>query len=127
MIEVIQNLFRTGREDFFNDPLCKKDRNHWVKTHIGQVVSVVSHIQWCEQTEIAIEAMGSDDPDPDALYNCYQSNLKALAELTALVTKNITDIQRKIVVALITQDVHGRDIVDKLQRENVESKNNFLW
>jgi dynein heavy chain len=39
----------------------------------------------------------------------------------------LTELQRKILVALITTDVHNRDIVETLMNENVESINDFNW
>ncbi len=40
---------------------------------------------------------------------------------------NLTDLQRCVVVALITTDVHARDIVEDLKREQVTSQNDFTW
>eukprot|EP00798_Chlamydomonas_sp_ICE-L_P002275 gene2275-8543_t len=51
-----------------------------------------------------------------ALRLFYQQNLKQLGDLTALV-----------LVALITIDVHNRDIVDMLADSNVTSSDDFKW
>ena len=40
---------------------------------------------------------------------------------------SLDDIQHRIIVALITQDVHARDIIETLVNESVASKNDFLW
>ena len=40
---------------------------------------------------------------------------------------SLQPIQHKIVVALITQDVHGRDIVDSMVQENITSPSEFYW
>jgi len=47
--------------------------------------------------------------------------------LTELIRGDLTSIRRKIIVALITQDVHARDIVDKLGSSNVSSIQTFYW
>ena len=39
----------------------------------------------------------------------------------------MTDLQREVIKALITQDVHARDIVDELRRENCSSEYDFNW
>ena len=44
-----------------------------------------------------------------------------------LVRGNLSTIKRKILVSLITTDVHARDIVETLVKENVESTNDFNW
>lgn len=40
---------------------------------------------------------------------------------------DIDSKKRKAVVALITQDVHYRDIVEELIAEDVEGKHDFKW
>jgi dynein heavy chain len=41
---------------------------------------------------------------------------------------NLEGLKRKTLIALITQDVHNRDIVDSLvQIENGVSKDEFVW
>ena len=41
---------------------------------------------------------------------------------------NLDPIKRKTLIALITQDVHNRDIVDELtQVESGVSKDDFIW
>lgn len=40
---------------------------------------------------------------------------------------NLTDLQRCVIVALITTDVHARDIVEELKREQVLSVFDFNW
>ena len=36
-------------------------------------------------------------------------------------------MRRKIIVALVTTDVHARDIVENLMKEGVSSISDFLW
>ena len=40
---------------------------------------------------------------------------------------NLSSVKRKILVALITVDVHNRDIVEKLLNETVMSTEDFIW
>ena len=47
--------------------------------------------------------------------------------LTALVRGDLTDLQRFVIVALITTDVHARDIIDELRERDVEGPHDFLW
>jgi dynein heavy chain len=44
-----------------------------------------------------------------------------------LVRGNLDSVRRKIIVALVTTDVHARDIIEDLQKENVSSIQDFLW
>lgn len=58
----------------------------------------------------------------------YNENIAQLDELTKIVSRtDIDSRKRKAVVALITQDVHYRDIIEELIKEGVESPHEFKW
>lgn len=57
--------------------------------------------------------------NPDALNEWKEVNVKQLKELTILVRGHLTSLQRKIIVALVTTDVHARDIIENLAKEQV--------
>jgi dynein heavy chain len=40
---------------------------------------------------------------------------------------DITSIVRKIIVALITIEVHNRDIIDNLNKAGCDNAGDFLW
>lgn len=51
-----------------------------------------------------------------------------LSDLTKHIQNpNLPGIKRKILVSLITTDVHARDIVENLQNEGVETLSDFNW
>ena len=54
-------------------------------------------------------------------------NVSQLAQLTALVRGDLTDLERKVIVALVTTDVHARDIVKELTDDKVQSLSDFKW
>jgi len=47
--------------------------------------------------------------------------------MTAKVRGELSDLKRRAIVALITVDVHARDIVDELNQNKTESVNEFKW
>ena len=57
----------------------------------------------------------------------YKHNVKQLGELTALVRGKLSSLERKTLTALITIDVHNRDIVEALVAKRVASKGDFDW
>ena len=65
--------------------------------------------------------------NPFALQEWYDLNESQLAQLTELVRGKLTSLQRKIIVALVTTDVHARDIIEGLQKDNVTSIYDFAW
>ncbi len=50
-----------------------------------------------------------------------------LTQLIELVRGNLDSVRRKIIVALVTTDVHARDIVENLVKEGVSNVQDFLW
>ncbi len=65
--------------------------------------------------------------NPFSLQEWFDLNEAQLAQLTELVRGKLTSLQRKIIVALVTTDVHARDIVEGLVKENVQSPYDFAW
>lgn len=56
-----------------------------------------------------------------------QKNIRELADLTVLVRGDLSSLNRKILAALITIDVHARDIVTDLHKHEVKDVNDFEW
>ena len=99
----------------------KMKRNEWVAAFPSQVVLVVDCIMWTTITEGYLEDMEEND-----ISEWYRTNVSQLDELVQEIRKeDIDPIERKKIVALITQDVHYRDIVESL--EVCESINDFKW
>lgn len=44
-----------------------------------------------------------------------------------MVRGELTSLDRKVIVALITTDVHNRDITEKLAMNDVDNPSDFLW
>ncbi|KAJ3207853.1 Dynein heavy chain 6, axonemal [Entophlyctis luteolus] len=118
MVAVLKRLVKLALADYDT-----KKRTDWVREHAGQVVVTANQIIWCRDV---IDAIRNADPQQEI------SNLKAkcianLSGLAALVRGDLTKIQRAILGALITIDVHNRDIVQGLLQANVSSVNDFEW
>jgi len=52
--------------------------------------------------------------NPNAIYDWYDTSVAQLQYLTIMVRGDLNKILRKVIVALITTDVHNRDIIEKL-------------
>ena len=68
-----------------------------------------------------------DEGNPFAVRDHLLVLKQQLNELTALIRSDLTVIRRKILVALITQEVHQRDIVQKLFEQKVQTCLDFSW
>jgi dynein heavy chain len=119
MKETVAKKLKEGQKAYTDDT-----RKDWVLQHPGQVVAAVAQIQWCYNSEEAINEMPLDRL---ALQAWWDRNDKQIEHLTMHVRSNLSDLHRHIIVALITTDVHARDIVEELKREQVLSVFDFNW
>lgn len=62
-----------------------------------------------------------------ALQTWWDTNDSQIGQLTIHVRSNLSDLSRCVIVALITTDVHARDIVDELKKEQALSTSDFNW
>jgi dynein heavy chain len=99
-------------------------RPDWVLSRFAQIVACVCSIMWSYGTE---EAMNNKENATEAMSEWYDTNVSQLEELTHLVRQDLNSIQRRSVVALVTQDVHNRDIIEQLKTNDVTSMHDFRW
>ncbi len=65
--------------------------------------------------------------NPYSLQDWFEMNEQQLIQLTELVRGELSSLQRKIIVALVTTDVHARDIIEGLNKDGVQSIFDFDW
>ncbi|XP_037101848.1 dynein heavy chain 6, axonemal [Syngnathus acus] len=100
-------------------------REEWVVSgYPSQVVLTISQLMWCRDMEACLEG---DHDHFAALQQFEFTNFDRLNALAALVRGKLPTLHRNIVTALITVDVHARDIVTELVGLKVDSGNNFEW
>ena len=105
MVKTLRNLLSTCFSDFDEDP---KTRAEWTRVHCSQLVHLVSNIVWCNSTE---EALNNLNQNSEALEDCINHLIDQLDELVVLIRSNLSFIERSRLVALVTQEVHSRDIL----------------
>lgn len=88
-------------------------------------MAVADQIIWADSTEMALHDLLDDNPF--AMEDHYAVMKAQLLELTELIRGDLSAIQRMSLVALITQDVHCRDIVEQLHGRSVQNQFDFLW
>lgn len=91
---------------------AKRDRREWVLKHAAQIVVLVSQVYWSDSVESALAGANMER----ALIDFRDLCIKQLADLSVLVRSELLALERKILTALITIDVHARDIVDNMVR-----------
>ncbi|XP_053520536.1 dynein axonemal heavy chain 6 [Artibeus jamaicensis] len=102
-----------------------KRRTDWVTAgHPSQVILTISQIIWCRDLTACLEANGNH---LEALEAFEKVNFERLNALAAVVRGSLPQLHRNIVTALITIDVHARDIVTELVQAKVEEVESFDW
>ncbi|CAK95203.1 unnamed protein product (macronuclear) [Paramecium tetraurelia] len=122
MVETLRKLCKQGLQDYLNG--MQKTKTDWILNHKSQIVAVVSQILWSINTE---DAINESSVKANALYEWHDMMEIQLKQLTALVRGDLTVVQRKTIVSLITTDVHNRDIVMKLADNSIETTSDFQW
>uniref|UniRef100_A0A8C4FET8 Dynein axonemal heavy chain 6 n=1 Tax=Catagonus wagneri TaxID=51154 RepID=A0A8C4FET8_9CETA len=103
-----------------------KLRTEWVVAgHPSQVILTVSQIMWCRDMT---DCLGREDGSHLKALEAFENvNFERLNALAALVRGSLPKLHRNIITALITIDVHARDIVTELVQAKVEAVESFDW
>uniref|UniRef100_A0A8C0KKM0 Dynein axonemal heavy chain 6 n=1 Tax=Canis lupus dingo TaxID=286419 RepID=A0A8C0KKM0_CANLU len=90
-----------------------KPRTDWVIAgHPSQVILTISQIMWCRDLTECLEREGGNHIE--ALEDFEKVNFERLNALAVIVRGSLPKLHRNIITALITIDVHARDIVTEL-------------
>ncbi|XP_077994098.1 dynein axonemal heavy chain 6-like [Glandiceps talaboti] len=119
MVSSLRRLTKNALADYERRP-----REEWVVCHASQVVLTVSQIVWAREIT---EILEGDFDRLEAIADFEQQCFKNLNQLAGLVRGELTKLARSIIGALITIDVHARDIVTEMVRGKVDQTNSFDW
>nr|KAG5713480.1 hypothetical protein BaRGS_025028 [Batillaria attramentaria] len=95
-------------------------RKRWVIEWPGQIILCVSSIFW---TSEVIEAM----QQPNGLQQYLEKSNKQIEEIVELVRGKLESGARITLGALTVIDVHARDVVADMTKNNITSPNDFTW
>ena len=118
MKESLHGYMKFGLQDYDTKP-----RDEWIGLHPGQIVATVAQMTWARDTEAVLRG---DDPIQGMLK--WSADYKGeLQKLIVKIRGSLPKLVRNIIVALVTTDVHARDIIDELCEREVRSVHDFLW
>uniref|UniRef100_A0A182FSK0 AAA+ ATPase domain-containing protein n=1 Tax=Anopheles albimanus TaxID=7167 RepID=A0A182FSK0_ANOAL len=101
-----------------------KDRSYWMQEHPNQVVLTISQQQWAADVHNILDGSGNVDNGLEQFDIQLNDNLSVLARIART---NIKKLARKILCALITIDVHARDMVSGMIEKRVQQSSDFEW
>eukprot|EP00667_Euglena_gracilis_P000018 EG_transcript_18 len=99
------------------------DRTAWVFDHPAQLVLVVTQIVWCSEMEAALQAPNPGQAIERQCRRCYQQ----LGDLVSITARPLKSLQRQVLTALLTTEVHARDLADEVRAEGVQRATEFGW
>ncbi|XP_052104325.1 dynein axonemal heavy chain 2-like isoform X7 [Mytilus californianus] len=106
--------------------LKKSKRDKWLKDFPGQTCITSSQIQWTADTIKALKQT-RDRGDKKALKSMKKKQVGILNKYSEMTRSNLSKMQRLKVTAIVTIEVHQRDITEKLVKQGCSDENAFEW
>eukprot|EP00928_Gymnodinium_smaydae_P048232 TRINITY_DN3222_c2_g2_i2.p1 TRINITY_DN3222_c2_g2~~TRINITY_DN3222_c2_g2_i2.p1 ORF type:complete len:3935 (+),score=1014.18 TRINITY_DN3222_c2_g2_i2:1731-11807(+) len=106
-----------------NPKSMKKEK--WVKEFLGQLLITSGQILWTTDCHAALVKV--EKGQKNALKMLKRAQTKYIGKLTEMIRKPLTKVERSKLVALITIEVHARDVQDMMVTKKTESPGNFNW
>eukprot|EP00981_Chlorochromonas_danica_P004175 scaffold838_cov160-Ochromonas_danica.AAC.12 len=103
----------------------KGKKEKWVKDTLGQLIITTGAIVWTTDCSKALLAISSGTKG--ALKQQKKKQVSYLNKLTAMIRSPLTKIERNKVVALITMEIHNRDVIERMIKANCNSISDFEW
>ncbi|KAL2765787.1 dynein axonemal heavy chain 2 isoform 1 [Daubentonia madagascariensis] len=101
-------------------------RDKWVKEWAGQMVITASQIQWtADVTKCLLTA--KERGDKKILKVMKKKQVSILNKYSEAIRGSLTKIMRLKIVALVTIEIHARDVLEKLYKSGLMDVNSFDW
>ena len=97
-------------------------REQWILKWPGQVVIAGSQIYWTQEVTEAIVSGGAK-----GLATYGEKSNKQLTNIVNMVRGELSKLERATMSALVTIDVHARDVVVQMSEDGVSDPRDFKW
>ncbi|XP_057658316.1 dynein axonemal heavy chain 6 isoform X1 [Diorhabda carinulata] len=121
MVLSLKRLMKASLVHYHNHP-----RTEWVLAHANQIILTVSQIMWAKGVHDIFDAPAS----VNKIKKMEQYETKCIHDLNnlaVLVRQDLPSVTRKILVALITIDVHARDTISNIVSSKITNSMSFEW
>lgn len=102
------------------------NREKWLSMWPGQLVNTTCLIQWtteCTRSLIHCKTINQKKP----LKKLKRKQGKILGKLSEMSRKDLPKIMRLKVNTLITVEIHGRDVIERMYKNNCKDLGHFEW
>lgn len=125
IIDAIISTLRTiSTKSFVNQ--ANVSRAEWIKQDPAQITILVNNVLTSAEIETCFKKI-SDGSNVNALKDYHKTSVEQLTSLIKMVQGELTKEDRQKIMCLITLDTHSRDIIEKLDTENVKKADAFQW
>ncbi|NXK36347.1 DYH7 protein, partial [Piprites chloris] len=123
LIQVEDVMLKTIRDVIDRSRLAylETERKRWVLEWPGQVVLCVSQMYWTSGVHEVLRS------GPEGLKGYYDSLQLQLNDIVELVRGKLSKQTRITLGALVTIDVHARDVIKDMIESGVQSETDFQW
>ena len=102
-----------------------KDKEKWITDVQGQLLITTGSIQW---TNDCSKALGSiSNGKKNALRQLKKKQVAYLTRLTDMIRGQLPRLVRTKLVALITMEIHNRDVMERMIKAGCSSVTDFDW
>ncbi|KAG7256348.1 hypothetical protein CRUP_022560 [Coryphaenoides rupestris] len=101
-------------------------RDKWVTAWPGQMVITASQMQWTSDVTKAL-AVGKEKANKSELKALKKKQVSVLNRYSEAIRGELSKVMRLKVVALVTVEVHARDVLDRLAKAGCCDANAFDW
>ncbi|KAI8904300.1 dynein heavy chain and region D6 of dynein motor-domain-containing protein [Gorgonomyces haynaldii] len=106
-----------------NAKKVKKDK--WLKEWAGMLLITSGLIQWTMDCTKSLQEV--EKGEKLALKSLKKHQISSLKKWADIVKTPLNKVDRKKLIALITVEVHSRDVIDRMAKANCSSVNAFEW
>ena len=125
-------LYDRCKDAFVNYPKTREEsinRKQWLWTYPAQVVIAIDQVVWTGNTTHALLDIKGDEngSNPKAMEQFLRFSLRQIDAMVDLIRAPLDRQQRTLLGALLTIDVHARDVIRTLVAKKIGDLNEFEW
>ncbi|CAL8125661.1 unnamed protein product [Orchesella dallaii] len=102
-------------------------RDKWIQEWPGQPGITAAQIQWTVAVTRALFAAGDPRIQKNPLKKVRKKLNKILTKFSMAIRGTLTKIARLKITAMVTIEIHARDVTDKLYKTGCQDLNSFDW
>ena len=126
VLREMRSCMTKGLQECFSDLKVTK-QNEWVPKWQGQLLITSGAIAWTQRCERALLFI-KEGKDKNSLRSVRKRQMRFNKNLTEMVRKGDIDSKnRSKIVALITTELHNRDVIERMIRAGCQNPEDFMW